>query len=138
MRDEQPDPVSAITILFVADQDRATAFYAAVLIQEPTLFVPGMTEFPLTPGASLGLMPASGIKALLGDALPDPARAVGVPRAELYLRVENATGFHRRALAEGARELSPLEERDWGESVAYCLDPDGHVLAFAERAGSSS
>ncbi len=124
---------SALTIFYVADQDRATVFYTAVLAREPMLFVPGMTEFLLTERSSLGLMPESGIKALLGEALPDPTRAGGVPRAELYLRVTGAETFHHRALERGARELSPLEARDWGESVAYSLDLDGHVLAFAER-----
>lgn len=126
---------SALMVFYVADQDRATVFYTAVLAREPTLFVPGMTEFPLNEGAFLGLMPERGIKALLGDALPDPAHAGGTPRAELYLRVAGADAFHQRALERGARELSPLEKRDWGESVAYSLDLDGHVLAFAEQAG---
>jgi len=25
-----------------------------------------------------------------------------------------------------------VESRDWGDRAGYCLDPDGHVLAFAE------
>ncbi|PJB30817.1 MAG: glyoxalase, partial [Deltaproteobacteria bacterium CG_4_9_14_3_um_filter_65_9] len=40
---------------------------------------------------------------------------------------------HRRALDNGARELSPLALRDWGHEAAYCLDLDGHVLAFARE-----
>ena len=35
------------------------------------------------------------------------------------------------ALAAGAKELSPMGLRSWGHLAAYCLDPDGHVLAFA-------
>ena len=38
-----------------------------------------------------------------------------------------------RAIEFGAREVSPLALRDWGHSVAYSLDPDGHVLAFASQ-----
>jgi len=45
--------------------------------------------------------------------------------------VENPDAYHLRALAVGARELSPMAPRDWGDLVAYSLDPDGHVLAFA-------
>ena len=48
-----------------------------------------------------------------------------------YLVVENPAAFYSRAIAAGARELSPLALRDWGHTAAYCLDPDGHVLAFA-------
>ena len=54
-----------------------------------------------------------------------------MPRAELYLLVDDPAAFHGRALAEGGRELSPLAPREWGHEAAYCLDPDGHVLAFA-------
>jgi hypothetical protein len=34
--------------------------------------------------------------------------------------------------------ISALEDRDWGQRVAYSLDPDGHVLAFAEIIESES
>lgn len=121
-------------ILYVADQARATAFYAAVLDAAPRLDVPGMTEFQLPGGAVLGLMPCTSIRTLLGDALPDPAAAQGVPRAELYLRVDDPQAMYARALAAGAVELSPLLQRSWGDHAAYALDPDGHVLACASAA----
>ena len=123
----------ALFVLYVADQARSCAFYRAVLGVEPTLDVPGMTEFALTGGGYLGLMPATGIVRLLGDAIPDPTAAAGVPRAELYLVVDHPAAYHARAIAAGAGELSPLLARDWGDVAAYALDPDGHVLAFAER-----
>lgn len=119
-------------ILYVADQTRSAEFYARVLNDAPSLDVPGMTEFTLSDHTVLGLMPAAGIQRLLGERLPDPARAAGIPRAELYLRVANPLEYHRRALAAGGTELSELADRDWGDRVAYSLDPDGHVLAFAE------
>ncbi len=123
----------AIIILYVRDQKRSSDFYRRTLNLEPRLDVPGMTEFMLSDGCLLGLMPETGIKRLLGDRLPDPAAANGIPRAELYLIVKDATAYHARALACGAIELSPLAQRDWGDRAAYCLDPDGHVLAFAEQ-----
>jgi catechol 2,3-dioxygenase-like lactoylglutathione lyase family enzyme len=120
-------------ILYVADQARSTAFYRAVLACAPSLDVPGMTEFRLGGHAVLGLMPEGGIRRLLGDAIRDPALAGGSPRCELYLRVGDPAACHARALALGARELSPLAARDWGHEAAYCADPDGHVLAFARQ-----
>jgi uncharacterized protein len=120
-------------ILYVAGQAAATAFWSQVLNRSPSLDVPGMTEFALRDGALLGLMPEEGIRALLGAALPDPARARGIPRGELYLLVDDPAAYHSRALAAGARELSPLSIRSWGDKVAYSLDPDGHVIAFASR-----
>ena len=125
-------------ILYVKDQARSTAFYSQVLDCQPSLNVPGMTEFTLSENTILGLMPESGIKRLLGDKLPDPARSAGIPRSEVYLLVRRALDYHRRAIAAGAVELSSLADRDWGQRVAYSLDPDGHVLAFAEQIESSS
>ncbi len=122
-------------ILYVRDQAASARFYRAVLGVAPRLDVPGMTELELG-GAVLGLMPEAGIRRLLGDALPDPASANGVPRAELYLVVDDPASFHRRAIEAGAREISALAPRDWGHEAAYSLDPDGHVLAFA-RVGSA-
>ena len=121
-------------ILYVSDQERSTAFYSTVLEKVPELNVPGMTEFRLSESAVLGLMPETGIANLLGSKIIHPALAKGVPRSELYLVVEDAVGYHARSLAAGAREVSPFLSRDWGHDVAYSLDPDGHVLAFASTA----
>lgn len=119
-------------ILYVADQARSRDFYRAVLAKEPSLDVLGMTEFDLG-GCKLGLMPEAGIARIVTPALPHPERARGVPRCELYLLVANAAEVAARCSAAHAVEVSPLVERDWGHLVAYYADPDGHVLAIAER-----
>jgi predicted enzyme related to lactoylglutathione lyase len=123
-------------ILYVHDQERSTAFYTAVLGVEPQLNVPGMTEFRLSTETILGLMPSASIERLLGVAVVDAAPRSGAARAELYLIVEDAESYHRRAVAAGAHELSPLMSRDWGDTVAYSIDADGYVLAFASRVQS--
>lgn len=120
-------------IFYVTDQERSSSFYKALLGVEPVLDVPGMTEFPLIGNGRLGLIPEKGMASLLGGAIPNPALASGVPRSELYLVVEDASEYCGRARDEGAKEVSPLAQRDWGDMVAYYLDLDGHVLAFAER-----
>jgi uncharacterized glyoxalase superfamily protein PhnB len=125
-------------ILYVADQSAATAFWRQALQRSPSLEQPGMTEFTLAEEAVLGLMPEAGIRALLGRGVPDPATARGIPRSELYLVVDDPAAHHERALAAGARELSPLARRDWGDDAAYSLDPDGHVIAFASRPDQGS
>lgn len=118
-------------IFYVSDQASSTAFYAQVLGMEPQLNAPGMTEFRLSPETVLGLMPSAGIERLLGPTLGSAARVPGAVRGELYLLVEDPEAYHRRAIAAGARELSPLAPRGWGDQVAYSLDADGYVLAFA-------
>lgn len=125
--------MKAHLILYVADQQTSTEFYRSVLALEPTLNVPGMTEFTISDDCILGLMPERGIKRLLGDRLPDPAQANGIPRAELYLRVDEPEAYHRRAIGHGARELSAVDRRDWGDIAGYCMDRDGHVIAFSKE-----
>jgi catechol 2,3-dioxygenase-like lactoylglutathione lyase family enzyme len=125
-------------ILYVRDQAAARTFWEGVLGEPPALDVPGMTEFALGTQAVLGLMPEAGIRSLLGPSLPDPAAARGIPRAELYLVVADPAAYHARAQAAGAAELSPLTRRSWGDDAAYCLDPDGHVVAFAARPSGDS
>lgn len=121
-------------ILYVKDQVASSNFYRYVLDLEPVLDVPGMTEFKLSDTCVLGLMPEIGIKKLLGEKLPDPNEAQGIPRAEVYLVVDSAAQYYERALQKNASALSALSLRDWGDQVAYCLDLDAHVLAFAQRA----
>jgi len=120
-------------ILYVKDQTRSTAFYTKVLGCSPCLDVPGMTEFTLSENCILGLMPEAGIKRLLGEKLPDPETVTGIPRCELYLYVNHPIAYHQRAVEAGAIELSGLEKQGWGDYAAYSIDPDGHVLAFAEK-----
>ena len=122
-------------ILYVRDQAESTDFYSALLKKSPVLNVPGMTEFRLGEVCVLGLMPETGIKKLLGARLPDPAQAQGIPRAELYLIVDDCQAYCDRAMQLGAAVLSASSVRDWGHTVSYCLDQDGHVLAFAEITG---
>ncbi|MBI1938908.1 MAG: VOC family protein [Ignavibacteriales bacterium] len=121
------------TILYVKDQQASAKFYSNVLSKEPRLNVPGMTEFDMAEKSVLGLMPEVGIKRLLGEKLPDPSQANGIPRAEIYLMVDKPQEYFERAIKNGASELSKLEKRNWGHHAAYCLDPDGHVLAFAKE-----
>lgn len=117
-------------ILYVSDQERSKAFYQLVLEHEPLLHVPGMTEFSLTADFKLGLMPEKGIAKILCPQTPDPALGSGIPRCELYLKVGDPADALRKAIAAGAKEISKTELRTWGDTVSYCSDPDGHVIAF--------
>lgn len=120
------------TILYVADQNKSMEFYSSLLQQTPILHVPGMTQFQMSEKHVLGLMPEAGIKWLLGDALKkDPSSGSGIPRAELYISVQNPESYHDRALQLGAELLSPVQERNWGDRAGYVLDADGHVIAFS-------
>lgn len=118
-------------ILYVADQKRSRDFYSAVLGRDPGLDVPGMTEFDLADNLKLGLMPQEGIARILSDQTPHPATGNGIPRCELYLHTDSLEDQFEQALNAGATEISKIQARDWGDTVGYVADPDGHIIAFA-------
>ncbi len=121
------------TILYVKSQDLSTRFYRELFRCEPDLNVPGMTEFVVSEHVKIGLMPVDGIVRLLGNAIPNPSHADGIPRCELYFIVEDVHAEFQHAIECGAIMISPVLLRDWGDSVCYFSDPDGHVIAFAQR-----
>jgi len=122
---------AGMTILYVADQAAAAEYYRSLFQLNPRLHVPGMTEFQLSESLVLGLMPIKGISRLLGQNWKTGDDNAS-PKAELYLLVEDAAAWLTRAVALGGRMLMDVKIQNWGDRVGYCLDPDGHVLAFAE------
>lgn len=121
------------TILYVSDQQASADFYTKLFRQKPDLNVPGMTEFKLAENFKLGLMPNKGIAKILSGKTPYPDEGNGIPRCELYLYVDNIQSEFDNAAKAGARLISPLEDRDWGDRVCYFADRDGHIIAFAEK-----
>lgn len=128
----------AETILYVRDQEKSRLFYESLFRQPADLHVPGMTEFILSAGCKIGLMPNHGIYKILQGALPHPDDGYGIPRCELYLYVGDILLEFTNALQSGAVPIAPVAEMDWGDKVCYVSDPDGHVIAFAEKSRSPS
>jgi PhnB protein len=96
------------------------------------LDVPGMTEFELASNVKLGLMPENGIAKIIEDKMPHPNEGNGIPRCELYLKVENAALYIQRGIESGGKLISEICVRDWGDEVCYISDLDGHVIALVE------
>jgi uncharacterized glyoxalase superfamily protein PhnB len=78
-------------------------------------------------------MPNKSIAKILMDKLPNPELGNGIPRCELYLYVENIELEFENAIKSGAKLISSIQNRDWGDKVCYFADIDGHVIAFAEK-----
>lgn len=123
---------NVIFIIYVADQKRSRDFYEKVLGKAPRLDAPGMTEFDVAEGASLGIMPEAGISRILGGRTKNPASGSGIPRCEVYFRLHGSDAYFSRFCEAGGKTVSEFERRSWGERVAYGSDPDGHIVAFAE------
>jgi lactoylglutathione lyase len=121
------------TILYVSDQEASCSFYQRLFRVQADLHVPGMTEFRLADNCKIGLMPNTGIAKILTDKMPHPETGNGIPRCELYLYVENIQLEFENAIKCGATLISPIQDRDWNDKVCYFSDPDGHIIAFAEK-----
>lgn len=121
------------TILYVNDQETSSKFYQNIFRKAPDLNVPGMTEFNLFVNCKLGLMPNKSIAKILADKTPHPDSGNGIPRCELYLYVHNIQFEFENAKKSGAKLISPIIDRDWGDRACYFSDPDGHIIAFAEK-----
>lgn len=121
-------------ILYVSNQEKSTHFYSELLGLKPELNVPGMTEFLLADNVKLGLMPETGIEKILYPFTRKPSEGSGIPRCELYLEDQSPNIKIKKAINLGAKLIQEEMAMNWGDSVAYCSDLDGHILAFYRRA----
>lgn len=119
-------------VLAVSDVQRSHDFYRDVFGWESHLEWPGeYTELVVTDDDRLGLYRREGYAVTAGA---EPADLNGrVSPAYLYVRVDDLDGTIRRLQAAGARPLSGLSDRNWGDEAAYFADPDGNVVAVARR-----
>ena len=56
----------------------------------------------------------------------------------LYVYVEDVDRTAERAVAAGARVLSPAQNQFWGDRTAWIVDPSGHVWTIASRVEETS
>jgi catechol 2,3-dioxygenase-like lactoylglutathione lyase family enzyme len=120
-------------ILYVSDEKLSARFYSAILRSQPDMIAPGMIEFNIFDSFKLGLMPTSGIAKIITPILPHPNDANGIPRCELYFIVADVEFEMNHAISCGAKLVSESADRNWGDRVGYITDPDGHVIAFAQK-----
>lgn len=120
-------------IFYVDDFDKTKMFYQLLFNLTPIIDEAGMCEYELPDGSTLGIMPSASLAKLFGDKFVEQKDRKALPNVELYFLMENALEFHKRALQLGATEIREFAEMDWGDKVAYSLNHDGHILAFAER-----
>ncbi len=120
-------------ILYVRNQEKSSFFYERLLNLKPSLNVPGMTEFEPLENVKLGLMPENGIAIIISKKLPHPKNGNGIPRCEIYLKVNNPIEYIKRGIELGGKEISEFQNRDWGDKVGYISDLDGNIIAFAKN-----
>lgn len=119
-----------LTILAVADVERAAGFYEAAFGWPRRVSVPVYVELALPDGRGLGLYERGGYARNTG-VLPAAAPPGAISGCELYLHCDDLPATLARLAGLGARVLSPLAARDWGDEAAYFADPDGNVIVVA-------
>lgn len=121
-----------LTILAVSELEVAAAFYRAAFGWPLRVEAPVYREFELPGGGRFGLYQQEGYERNLQHPV------ASVRSAELYFSCADPASEAERLLALGARLVSPLAPRPWGDEVVYLADPDGYVLALARENRSSS
>lgn len=119
-----------LTILAVEDVAESLAFYRCAFDIAPTVATPVYVEFTLPGGQRVGLYDREGFGRNTGQA---PA---GIPPGELaptelYFYCDDLEQALERIQRAGARALSPLAPREWGDEAAYFADPSGNVVVLA-------
>jgi lactoylglutathione lyase len=127
---EPTGPRHVLTILAVGDREASLAFYIAAFGWPTRVEVPVYAEFELPDGRGLGLYQREGFAHNTNQA-PMVVPEGAISGAEIYLHCDDLAAAIERIRAAGARELSPLAPRDWGDEAAYFADPDGNVLVLA-------
>jgi len=125
-----PGPGHEVTILATRDLKQATTFYTTAFDWSVRLQNKSYVEFDLPAGRSLALCTREGFRAQVGE-WPLSVGKGEISNVQVYLRCDDLARTIARLHSAGARPLSKLRARDWGEEVAYFLDPDGHVIAVA-------
>ncbi|MGC4116015.1 MAG: VOC family protein [Myxococcales bacterium] len=119
-----------LTILAVGDLARARTFYREAFGWRQPVDVPVYAEFELPGGMRLGLYQREGFARNTGQA-PAVTPPGAISATEIYLHVDDLPAAVARVQAAGAKLLSPMAKRDWGDEAAYFADPDGNVLVVA-------
>jgi predicted lactoylglutathione lyase len=120
------------TVVTVNDLTKSKMFYKLLFEIEPKVDSENFVEIKLNENFILGLQNIKMNEKLFNRDLISKFKLNKTSSAEFYIECKNPEEMHQKALQFGCLELSPFRERDWGQSVAYSVNHDGHVLAFAK------
>lgn len=123
-------PRHDVTILAVKDLKRSVGFYSESFGWSVTINTKRYVEFGLPGGRGLALCRRNAFTHETGAVIPESSMDA-TSGVQVYLRCDDLPRVIARLHTAGARPLSKVRERDWGDEVAYFADPDGHVIAVA-------
>lgn len=123
-------PKLVLIILAVHDLLRAVTFYREVFGWLVRVEVPVYVELEMPFGQRLGLYHHEGFARNTGLRAGFPPQG-HTSATELYFQTDDPETIMNRLEQAGARLLSPMSPRPWGDDAAYFADPEGNVIVVA-------
>jgi len=120
--------VGAMT-LFVADKERAKAFYANAFDLEPVYEDDDSVVFKFD-NTLVNLLVESNVPELIG-----PATLGSGSRAQYTIWLDDCDAAVAELRGRGVELLNGPQDRAWGQRTAAFSDPDGHVWEIAQQLG---
>jgi uncharacterized glyoxalase superfamily protein PhnB len=123
--------------LIVRDITQSTAFYCDVLGFSVKLTVPEQAPFVFV-WLERDAVPVflNTVAAAVED-YPDAAQRPPGGTAALFFQVSEVDALHEQVAGQ-AKVVMPLKTQFYGMREFAVLDPDGHILTFAERVSAGS
>jgi catechol 2,3-dioxygenase-like lactoylglutathione lyase family enzyme len=119
-----------LVILAVDDLARAVGFYRGAFGWPQVVDAPVYAELVLPGDLRLGLYQREAFARNTGQQ-STPIEPGALAPTELYFFPEDLGAAISALERAGARLLSALAPRDWGDDAAYYADPDGNVVVVA-------
>ena len=126
-----PLPIQRV-LLVLACQDvaRARAFYLRAFGWEVKADLSFYVEMEAPTGLRVGLYARDGFERNTGEpSAPRPSG--GTTSCELYVYVDDPASALERLVSAGARRITEVAPRAWGDAAGYAADPEGNVVAVA-------
>ena len=120
------------TILYVDDVAATLAFYTKAF---------GMTQKMLHESGDYGVLETGetqlcfASRSMIRDTGIELG-PIGAPTFEVGLETDDVQGSFDRAIAAGAKAVSPLETKPWGQTVSYVSDLNGFLVEICSPIGS--
>ena len=133
-----PDGVAAVMPMLVCrDPSAAIDFCKSVFGAIELVRRPGpdgaVAHAALTIGGAMIMI--EGEWPTLASRAPQPD---GSSPVVIYVYVEDVDGVIERAVAAGARVLTPVQNQFWGDRTGRIVDPAGHVWTVSTRVEETS
>lgn len=120
------------TVIYVDDLPATIDFYRRALGMEPRFYDEAAGFAELGPEGQIALAAHRAGELMMPGAFNQAGKQVSAVEIAFYTGEVQAA--FDRAVAAGARELTPPRVMAWGQTVAYVQSPEGTILGFVTPA----